>query len=136
MKHAETDALIQEANDTIKKIKERLERLENIKLRLGIVKVKAIMAENDEAHQVADCQFQDGSVSVLWQGCEVEGTAEAEVGCYKTLGEALRVNPLATPVCFDFDCEPWLACDGIGTQHREGCRFATEGCESAITEED
>jgi len=88
------------------------------------------MEQNDEAHQVADCQFQDGSVVVSWQGVEGEGTAEADVGAYKTLGDALLANPLALPVCFD--CDPWLADDGVSTEHREECMFKTDGCKSAL----
>ena len=89
------------------------------------------MDENDMAHQVADCQLQDGSVHVSWQGIEGEGTVEADVGDYSSLGDALASCPLALPVCFD--CEPRLAENGQDTQHTEGCTYTTDGSESALS---
>jgi hypothetical protein len=97
-----------------------------------LVKAKdvAIMEENDMAHIVADCQFQDGSVMLEWQGVEGEGTTEADVGAYRTLGEALAAHPSAYPVCFD--CHPALAKNGQDTRHMPGCRFWADGCETAL----
>ncbi len=94
------------------------------------VKDKSIMDENDLAHMVADCQFQDGSVMLSWQGVEGEGTVEADVGAYKSLGEALAAHPVALPVCPD--CCPWLAENERDTQHEDGCSFLEIGCETAL----
>jgi hypothetical protein len=115
------------------KIQWMIEGLQSTILHLSHSRDRAIMEEDNMAHQVADCQFQDGSVVVSWQGFNKVHPLVSEgeeLGAYKTLGEALKAYPLALPVCFD--CDPSLAENGQDTQHEKDCSYITDGPKTGL----
>lgn len=70
-------------------------------------------------HQIADCQYLDGSVLVEWQDCPKEGTEAAVVGRYGSLEAALKKNPTAQPVCPA--CRPIFVKNTGECLHESGC---------------